>query len=304
MELAVIIATIFVVILQIITIAKVSSLKKTVSDQGEKVGQLVSSAEKAQQERKDRDFRNQNNRRPGNDNRPPRTSQPQSQQAQTPAAGSVDTVEKSLRDINLKLKNAERDQEFARRKVHENLSKDQNQNQNQNPNRREMRGDRSERGERGDRRGGNRDRDNRHGNGQDRNRDNRDRDNRDRRNNNWQERNKSREPLSFDTSAGNTEEKPELENQNVMIQDQVQSPIQEPIQNTSAPIESVSAPDSTQDDNDENLQHGRKILVKRRMLKEGDTDEGLETESGTNENASSESSSEATSDTEIKFGRR
>jgi hypothetical protein len=296
MELAVIIATIFVVILQIITIAKVSSLKKTVSDQGEKIGQLVSSAEKAQQERKDRDFRNQNNRRPGNDNRPPRTNQPQSQQAQPSAPGTVDTVEKSLRDINLKLKNAERDQEFARRKVQENLSKDQNQNPNQNQNRRD---NRDNRGDRGDRRGGNRDRDHRHGGGSERNRDNRDR-----RNNNWQERNKSREPINFDAPAGSSEENTSLENQNVMIQDQAQSQVQEPIQNTSEPIESASTSDIAQDDNDENLQHGRKILVKRRMLKEGDTGEGSETESGSGESTPPDPSSEASGDAEIKFGRR
>ncbi len=50
--------------------------------------------------------------------------QPSSLPSKPGNAGNIESVEKSLRDINLKLKNAERDQEAARRKIRENLGKD------------------------------------------------------------------------------------------------------------------------------------------------------------------------------------
>ena len=117
MELAAIIATALVVVLQIITIALVVGNRKNVRDQVGKASPALSNDKS--EDRKERDFRIQN-RRPAQDQRPkPPTQQPVN-------TGSVETVEKSLRDINLKLKNAERDQEFARRKVQENFPKDSN----------------------------------------------------------------------------------------------------------------------------------------------------------------------------------
>jgi hypothetical protein len=77
-----------------------------------------------------RDFRkkrddNRFNKRPVIDQRPRPFTPPQPQ--------AVDHVEKSLRDINLKLKNAERDQENARRKIRDVIQNPQNQ---QDPQRR------------------------------------------------------------------------------------------------------------------------------------------------------------------------
>jgi|GEM_PF-1064014 len=312
MELAVIIATlIVVVILQIITIARVSAVKKAVSDQDAKITQALS-AEKSG-ERRDRDFRSQGNRRPGNDQRPRPSTPPQHQSQQQPAAatGSVDTVEKSLRDINLKLKNAERDQEFARRKVQENFNKDPNRRNDRND--RNPRGgnrdNRDNRGDNRDNRGDNRDnRDNRHG-GHDRN------NNRDRRSGgNWQERNKGREPLSFGETSQNEENK-SLENQNVIAgQEQVQIQSHQESAQVAAPVSEPSTPDvaATDLNTDDSFGHGRKILVKRRMLKEedGTQSEGSDESTGSSESASAASSSgdsessEGSSDTEIKFGRR
>ena len=53
------------------------------------------------------------------------------------SSGDVDTMEKSLRDINLKLKNAERDQEAARRRIQDNIgNKDYSRRRHHNDNNR------------------------------------------------------------------------------------------------------------------------------------------------------------------------
>lgn len=117
MTLAAIIATLVVVILQIITISLLRSTRKMVREFA-----AQKPVHSFQNDRRDRDVR-QNNRRPGTDNRN-RPQMPANTNNTTTAA--VDPVEKSLRDINLKLKNAERDQEFARKKIQDNFSKDPN----------------------------------------------------------------------------------------------------------------------------------------------------------------------------------
>lgn len=61
-----------------------------------------------------------------------RSKQPQTPSLSAQAAGNTDNVEKSLREINLKLKNAERDQEAARRRIQENLGKDNSRRRNDN----------------------------------------------------------------------------------------------------------------------------------------------------------------------------
>ncbi len=291
MELAAIITTIIVVILQIITIALVVGTRKIVRDQAGKNNSNFSNDRAG--DRKDRDFRMQN-KRPVQDQKKPSSQQPTN-------TGSVDTVEKSLRDINLKLKNAERDQEFARRKVQENFSKDPNR---RNGNDRNSRGGRDNRDTRDNR-------DHRHSH---------DRNTRDRRSGgNWQERNKTREPLNFGATPQN-EEALNIENQNSILAPE-QTLNHEPIAQVQTPAVVVdNTPDLVPSDfsSDENLQHGRKILVKRRMLKEDEnqsSDENNDINSAdfsssnpvsetTNSEESSEVNNESASEGEIKFGRR
>lgn len=301
MELAAIITTVFVVILQIITIALVVGTRKIVRDQAGKINSALSNEKTG--EKRERDFRIQNKR-------------PVQEQRQKPTAhqstntGSVDTVEKSLRDINLKLKNAERDQEFARRRVQENFSKEPNTNRRHNGN-----GNERPSGNERNNRGGRDNRDHRHGN--DRNRDRRS-------GNNWQDRNRSREPMNF--GAPQNEEVQITENQNLILnQEQLQSQPQEAITQTQiaqTPITSEgiheNSPELTPVDfsSDDNLQHGRKIMVKRRMLKE----DGSPQSEGSDESSSFENSTagvgsetsvhsessdvEKASEGEIRFGRR
>lgn len=297
MELAAIITTVFVVILQIITIALVVGTRKIVRDQVGKASPAPSNEKTV--EKRERDFRIQNKRPVQEQRQKPPTNQ-------STNTGSVDTVEKSLRDINLKLKNAERDQEFARRRVQENFSKEPNSNRRPNGNERPSGNDRNNRGGRDNR-------EHRHGN--DRNRDRR-------AGNNWQDRNRSREPLNFETPQN--EEIQITENQNpILNQEQLQS--QKPVIQTQVaqtPITSgvinENSPELAPVDfsSDDNLQHGRKIMVKRRMLKE---DGSLQSE-GNDESSSSENSAagvgsetslhsesnevEKAPEGEIRFGRR
>lgn len=286
MELAAIITTLIVVILQIITIALVVGTRKMVRDQVGKASPALSNDKSG--DRKDRDFRNQN-RRPAQDQRPKQPTQ------NTTNTGSVDTVEKSLRDINLKLKNAERDQDFARRRVQENFSKDQNRRHNNNNDR--------------NNRGGNRD-----------NRDHRNNDrNRDRRNGNWQDRNnRSRELPGTNQPSLSTlsEENPNLENLNALpTQEQVINQQQEPV--TQAQVGSTTPDIVPNDFNSDELQHGRKIMVKRRLLKEEEEQQsdgssaGATTESSPlsslsdlQDKSENTESQEKAADSEIRFGRR
>lgn len=327
MELAAIIATALVVVLQIITIALVIGNRKNVRDQVSKASPALSNDKS--EDRKERDFRIQN-RRPAQDQRPkPPTQQPVN-------TGSVETVEKSLRDINLKLKNAERDQEFARRKVQENFPKDSNRrpggnernigNENPSASERGSGNDRNNRGSRDSRdRDGrerdNRDRDGRHGG--------HDRDRTRSRGGSWQERNKTRESISFGPAPQNDENQSAETQSPLLAQNLSSVQSQESIAQTPvAAIADISSDLVPVDlGSDDSLQHGRKILVKRRMLKE---DEVQQPESGDESSNSSDNSpvsvasessansdstdsreriesnenAEKSSDGEIRFGRR
>ncbi len=104
-------ASSIIIILQVVSIILIVKTKKVSVEKQEAVP-----AQPAQSPYDQRDFRkrsddNRFNRRPGFEQKQkPVASQPHQ---------AVDHVEKSLRDINLRLKNAERDQENARKKIRE-----------------------------------------------------------------------------------------------------------------------------------------------------------------------------------------
>ncbi len=112
---ALVLTAAIVVVLQIITIALVLSLKKK--------GKVVSNT------RADASRNNQRNDNRGNNNSRRNSNRPQDnrsrgRQPRQSTAQAADPMEKSLRDINLKLKNAERDQESTRRKMQGKNSRD------------------------------------------------------------------------------------------------------------------------------------------------------------------------------------
>lgn len=270
MELAAIITTLVVVVLQIITVALVVKTRKMVAELS-KIKPTSSFPNERQDNRRDRDFRQ--NKRPGLDNK-----RPQAQVTSGNAAG--DPVEKSLRDINLKLKNAERDQEFARRKFHDNSmgSKDHQSRRRDNRDSNDRRGNRDHQN-RGDRRGS------------------------------WQERNNRRD-ASHPAEATNEE----VRNFEPVIAPVI-APEKEPAVFESQPAEPVSNVQNDlvpSDFGSDDLQHGRKVMVKRRVLKEdeegGSVGNEGSTEIGSIQNESSqdrvEGEDQSTESTEIRFGRR
>lgn len=100
----------------------------------------------------------------GGGNRPQQHGGSRPQQNQNQSAAAIDPMEKSLRDINLRLKNAEREQENARRKIQDGTgniggSRDGGSRDGFRDGRPQQRrdggnrGERGERGERGDRSG-------------------------------------------------------------------------------------------------------------------------------------------------------
>ncbi|NLG16792.1 MAG: hypothetical protein GX556_05610 [Fibrobacter sp.] len=262
MELAAIITTLVVVLLQIITLSIVLGTRKMVHELNSQKSNASNHGD-----RRDRDFRH--NRRPSQDNRP--KAQPQG----TTTTAAVDPVEKSLRDINLKLKNAERDQEFARKKMHDgNFSKDQN--------------NRRRDGGRGGRDYRSRDRDNR---GNDRR-------------GNWNDRNRR-----DNNAAPNGNVNPDAE-ERFEIKSIPETQVQE-IQATTAAPDIVPSDFGS----GENMQHGRKFGDKRRMYTseaktENDSpsvvaepvqDSQVQQVQEEIQPASEETTTEGT---EIKFGRR
>jgi hypothetical protein len=291
-------AAVVVILLQVIIIALILNAKKKLIALIKEQKPSAPSFNQERNERRDRDFRR--DRRP-QEQRPPRPQQaPVTNTTTAPqaAAASADPMEKSLRDINLRLKNAERDQEFARRKMQESFPRD-----------RDRRDDRP--------RGGNRDR------GRDNhrrdNRDFRDRDNR-RERGNWQERNNNspspapqvqepREEASFEVAAVKTaqQQAPEMK----MAPAAMPSTPVTPVTATPATPPTPETPEVINDlgVSEDNLQHGRKFTVKRRMLKEEGQESGevtredASTETPGNEQPKSEGESEI-STTEVKFGRR
>jgi hypothetical protein len=274
MEIVAILATLLVAVLQIITLSVLKSTTKKVDE----LSAQRSNPAQNDRDRNNRDFRqHQNNKRPIADLK----QKPQNQQAATPPA-SVEQVEKSLRDINLKLKNAERDQENARKKIQTNFSKDSNFKKHDN---REGGSRNSRDNRRGDRRGGNQ----------------------------WQDRNNRRDsgnPADFNKSSEqsvNTENGSGVEENPMVNQiNATDAAVMQPATQTA-----VEPMDFT---NDDSLQHGRKVSVKRRMLKEedsviesSDSENSGNTaaqETGSSSVESVENQQDASADSEIKFGRR
>jgi hypothetical protein len=201
-------------------------------------------------DRKNNDFR-RHDKRPFQDGRPQRPPQQQQQPApQQHAQAAADPVEKSLRDINLRLKNAERDQEFARRKLQQdNFNRgDRDRDNNRN------------RDDRGDHRGG-RDRD-RHRGGH----------NRDNRRDNWQDRNRDRGPQSGPAQgapAGG--EQPSYEKREILPGTQPEMSTA-PLYGSRAPVmePAAQAADMAPADfaSSENLEHGRKVVINRNPVVE------------------------------------
>ncbi|MBN1758685.1 MAG: hypothetical protein JW863_10225 [Chitinispirillaceae bacterium] len=217
-------------------------------------------------DRKDNNFKH--NRRNQQDFKPKQSSSSGQQTAQ--ASGAVENVEKSLRDINLKLKNAERDQEAARRRIQENIGEE-----GSGP-RQRQRND----GNRGGRDNNRRDRNNR---------------------NNWRGRNNQDRPSNSGKSHSPADHHPS--EGNTFQESQQASTVSEP----------ATLPDLTPVDFDAELEHGRKVQVKRRILKEELPGAAQENpaETGTSQNSDAvdfsvaESTEQTESSTdEIRFGRR
>jgi uncharacterized protein YxeA len=107
---------IIVVILQIVILSNQKKNMKLIKE-------LIAQKSRSNHEReRSRDRKDSNHRQYRKNQYDSRSKSSSNQMA--PASGSVDNVEKSLRDINLKLKNVERDQEVARRKIQENIGKE------------------------------------------------------------------------------------------------------------------------------------------------------------------------------------
>ena len=265
MDLAAIITTLVVVVLQLITVSLIIRTRKMVTELANKkdTGPVHND-----RPRRDRDLRQ--SRKPTQD------FKQKSQSPNTTSAG-VDPVEKSLRDINLKLKNAERDQENARRKIHDNFSKDNSRRRDGGKGGRDGR----------DLRGGNR-------------------------RGNWNER--GRRDNSQD--RGNTQTDDEQESQAFEVNEELNNLQSLPIQETS-PMTDNSSDITTNDfGSEENLQHGRKFSVKRRVVKDDEEtqteDENLNTTATIGNNESEQDSQsqeknegiENAAEAEIRFGRR
>jgi len=213
-----------VLLLQVLSLALIAGMQKSLRNLKEARPTSMPPAERF--ERKNADFR-RHEKRPYQDQKP---------QPAAAAGTPIDPVEKSLRDINLRLKSAERDQEFARRKIQENFSS------GDHPRNRDDRDHR-----------GNRDRDHHH---------------RNHRRDNWQDRNRpgapqQQQPASTVPSQPGGEQTVEKKAFSPLPPElQVQAPVQPAVPATGQDL------GATDYGSDENLQHGRKIIVKRRMLKD------------------------------------
>jgi hypothetical protein len=236
---AIIIAAI-VLLLQIVSLAQIAGIRKSMRIQRDSRPPQIQHGDRF--DKRNQDFRRHERRPfPDQQQRPPQA-----------AATQIDPVEKSLRDLNLRLKSAEREQESARRKIQENFP----------------RGDHN-RG-RDDRNRDGRDRDGRDRDGRDR--DGRDRDGRDHRGNrdrnlrrdSWQDRNRSGGfPQQPPQAVPQQPNEPLVEKKET---DLPPTEIKTPVQQTGpATGQDLGASDFG---SGENLEHGRKIIVKRRMLKD------------------------------------
>ena len=277
MEFVVITLLLIVVILQIVILANQQKNGKLVQD----FTTLRSKNQQSDQnrdrfrDRKDNNFRNNRKNQQDSRQRPPAPAQPGSS---SPNA-SVENVEKSLRDINLKLKNAERDQEVARRKMQENIGNDHSRPRHH--------------------RDGNRDR-----GGKDGNRDHRRGDRHNRNSGNW--RNRNNQERGAGTESKTSAQHPAADS----------SAVPETQQSAATAASVSSLPDLSPVDFEADLEHGRKFQVKRRLLQE-DLPGAVQNESaqssaspGDTVSSVNDASPAATSDNpeisadEISFGRR
>lgn len=264
-----------VVILQIITISLVRGNKKQKRNNYEFRHPRAhggDSKNDRKNDRKEGDFRhgtgNNNNRKFQQENR---NAKPQHSPApaQPSSQVTIDPVEKSLRDINLKLKNAEREQESARKKIQDYNAKDG----------------------RPQRSGGN-------GSGANR-KNNRDRNfNRnEQRKDNWQEKQNRTDSVEQPQEAAAMP--PELENEKLRSAVQPAVEMAVSVTESASQLPHIDTPDSSEGE----FEHGRKFVAKRRLLQENGTAEKDASTAG--ENAVEASAAEQTpEETEMKFGRR
>ncbi|HAJ79244.1 MAG TPA: hypothetical protein DCO75_05690, partial [Fibrobacteres bacterium] len=116
MDLATIVMTALVLVFQIVLIALVVDTRKKINKNEPE--EKIAPAD-MQDMRKPKEIDNRFNKRPANEhrNRPP-----------VQAQQNVDHVERSLRDINLRLKNAEKDQEKERKRIKDAIGPSDSQN--------------------------------------------------------------------------------------------------------------------------------------------------------------------------------
>lgn len=299
MELVPLIAVIIsavVLLLQIISLKRISGMRKSISELPESRAAQPTPARGDQLEKRDGDFR-RHERRPFHEQRP-RQPQTQPEAPSSPSAPPADQVEKSLRDINLRLKNAERDQESARRRVQENFPRGGGGG---GEHRQRNRDDRDHRG--------NRDRDR-----------NRDFGNKNQRFDNWRDRNKPAPSQSQQQSqvapVPQTNAAPPFEQKEPVAPPEVQTTRQPAFDQQFTPeTTAAGGPDLAPSDFSANdLEHGRKIIIKRRPLRDDAPERNGDSEQKTPDapaavgavNAEEETSIETTekAETDIQFGRR
>jgi hypothetical protein len=224
LSLIAIILAVGVLLLQIVSLLQIAEIRKSLRMQrDERSPQHMQQGNRF--DKRNQDFR-RHERRPYQDQRPQPSPAPQ-------ASVAIDPVEKSLRDINMRLKSAERDQESARRRIQENFPRgDQHRNRDERDHR------------------GNRGRDH----------------NRNPRRDNWQERNRSggfQQPHQAPAATQEPRNAPVVEKRESAVPPtEVAATVQQPYQENGP--QGTTAADV--DSGGENLQHGRKIVVNRRML--------------------------------------
>jgi hypothetical protein len=229
---------------------------------------------------------NRFNRRPLQEPRPVQPPPP-------PAGQSVDT---SLRDINLRLKNAERSQENERKRLSGNFSRDNRGNDHGDRDNRDNRGGRGDhRGNRGDNRGGGR------GDYRGHNRPNNDRGGQyqgDR-----QEGNDQRPP-SFEAPVSPMAA-PAIPNIAAPVFEQ-QQPVLAPVPQSIAPA--TAATENSAHDNNQELFHGRKNTVTRHIPPSAEQSNGQAGSENTPPQNSADNSANQSTDapdnSNIIFGRR
>ena len=229
----VITASAIIIILQVVSIILIVGNRKTVVKPEAAGVNPVNNDNRDFRKRRDE---NRFNKRPVIDQRPRPFTPPQ------PPA--VDHVEKSLRDINLKLKNAERDQENARKKIRDVIQNPQNQ---QDPQRRpDQNNNRPNRGRDDDFRRRDRDRHGRPHGGQ------------------FRDRDQNRGPENI---------RPQGEPVSAPVSAPISAPVLPPSMEPARPQNPIAAqpvvekkePLAIVPENTEVL-HGRKVLVRRRIL--------------------------------------